>query len=98
MTAVAPWSQEPHIAQSSLVTSLETLRICGICLQPFVPLVSGKLLDALGIPVHERTWDFAVLSPAINGKGKIGAITRGVRLFDSPSSRRRSPISKKSTG
>jgi len=87
MSTVQPWSQEPHIAQASHVTSLETLRISGICLQPFVPTVAEKLLDALGIPAHERTWAFATLKSETPGElfGYKGVnpklITRDARFF-----------------
>ena len=87
MTTIAPWAQETRVAQSSVITSLETLRICGICLQPFIPSVAEKLLDALGIPTFERTWGFAALTQRDNSrdlfaKGKVGMITHGVKLFD----------------
>jgi methionyl-tRNA synthetase len=92
MTISAPWSQPSDVAQSSIVISLETLRICGICLQPFMPSVAEKLLNSLGIPLSERTWDFATVTLTASSwnvcKGKVGTITRGVMLFGGPSSKK----------
>jgi len=83
MTTVAPWSREPHIARASYATSIETLRICGICLQPFVPTVARKLLDALGIPLPERTWAFTTLKsePSKLPESNV-IITRRARFFE----------------
>ncbi|XP_073963513.1 methionyl-tRNA synthetase, mitochondrial [Choristoneura fumiferana] len=36
--------------------TIETLRICGIILQPIIPELSGKLLDKLQIPKDCRSW------------------------------------------
>jgi methionyl-tRNA synthetase len=56
--------------------SLETLRICGILLQPFIPSKAGMLLDALGIPRSERCMQHAqYLSRS------VGSVTPGVKLF-----------------
>lgn len=60
-------------------TTLETLRVCSILLQPFIPDKAGELLDALGVPKDERTTAFAAL-----GRGQVGTITPGVRLFTAP--------------
>jgi methionyl-tRNA synthetase len=85
MTTIAPWSKEPHVAQASFITSVETLRVCGICLQPFVPSVAGQLLDALGVPIDKRAWEFATLMlvDGIDEKGRVWNITPNVKLFDS---------------
>lgn len=37
----------------------ESLRVCGILLQPIVPNVSGKLLDKLAVEHAERSYEFA---------------------------------------
>ncbi|KAF5369690.1 hypothetical protein D9615_010166 [Tricholomella constricta] len=57
-TDVAPWkaSAEPAEVYACRAASLEALRVAGICLQPFVPGVAARLLDALGVPHAERTW------------------------------------------
>ena len=34
----------------------ETLRVCGLLLQPCVPSLSSKLLDRLNVPIDERGW------------------------------------------
>ncbi|EGO28063.1 hypothetical protein SERLADRAFT_462513 [Serpula lacrymans var. lacrymans S7.9] len=76
MTHIGPWAREPEVAQASYVTSMETLRLCAICLQPFIPSTAGRLLEALGVPLHERTLQFAEL-----GAGKVGEGVKGVKLF-----------------
>jgi Methionyl-tRNA synthetase len=35
---------------------METLRVCGILLQPIVPELSDTLLKKLGIPKENRMW------------------------------------------
>jgi methionyl-tRNA synthetase len=87
MTNIAPWAQSPSIARASYDVSLEALRICGICIQPFVPSLAGKLLDALGVDPRERTWEFAALtesegSQEIREKGVVGSVVQGVKLFE----------------
>ncbi|KAF8622593.1 hypothetical protein AX15_006894 [Amanita polypyramis BW_CC] len=58
VTDVAPWkpSTTPDVAYGTYITSIEALRVAGLCLQPFIPGVASRLLDALRIPVEERTW------------------------------------------
>ncbi|XP_054263064.1 methionine--tRNA ligase, mitochondrial-like [Macrosteles quadrilineatus] len=40
-----------------LHVTMETLRVCGIALQPIVPQIAQPLLDKLSIPLAERSWD-----------------------------------------
>ena len=61
---------------------METLRICGILLQPFIPAKSVELLEILGTKPEERTWDYA--EP---GKGVTGDIKQGIKLFVDPALR-----------
>lgn len=56
--------------------ALETLRITGICLQPFIPDVAEKLLDGLGVPAGERDW--ASAQSEVDWRGRV---VKGVRLF-----------------
>lgn len=46
-------------AKSVIHMALETLRVCGILLQPIVPNLSTKLLNRLGIPTDKRSFDSA---------------------------------------
>ena len=73
----------PDVALSCYLAALETLRITGILLQPFIPLTSAKLLDGLDISVDERSVEYARV-----GKGEVGGglvmDVRGVKLFDKP--------------
>lgn len=42
--------------ETVLCTTLETLRICGIILQPIIPKLSCHLLDKLCVDVQRRSW------------------------------------------
>lgn len=61
---------------------LESLRVCGILLQPFIPSKAAQLLDALGVNDHQRSMAFAEL-----GKAQVGSVTGGIRLFEAPTSK-----------
>jgi len=78
MNATEPWAKNTPGAVTGKVyaLSLETLRICGILLQPFIPAKAGTLLDALGIPRSERA-----LQHAQYLRHSVGDITPGVKLF-----------------
>lgn len=45
----------PHL-NCVLHLTMETLRVCGILLQPIVPELSNTLLSKLGIPKEKRMW------------------------------------------
>jgi methionyl-tRNA synthetase len=47
----------PEEAYAVRATTLETLRVVGICLQPFIPSVAENLLHALGVDSKERNWE-----------------------------------------
>nr|XP_032811476.1 methionine--tRNA ligase, mitochondrial [Petromyzon marinus] len=56
-----------------LHVAMETLRVCGILLQPAVPGLASKLLDRLGIPGHhagsrERSWESLTCFDAYRGR------------------------------
>jgi len=76
MTSIKPWASDPTVTYASYTTSIETLRIVGLCLQPIIPSTSNKLLDALGIRPGERTWEFTEL-----GRGAVENV-KGVALFE----------------
>lgn len=76
MTSIRPWASDPTITYASYTTSLETLRIVGLCMQPIIPSTSNKLLDALGVRPGERTWEFTEL-----GRGAVENV-KGVALFE----------------
>nr|SVE92382.1 EOG090X05VD [Megafenestra aurita] len=44
---------------ATMAATMETARVVGTLLQPIVPSYSQRLLDKLGVPPTERTWDFA---------------------------------------
>ncbi|OCH94466.1 hypothetical protein OBBRIDRAFT_769480 [Obba rivulosa] len=78
MTHTKPWDKKTPTDLSVQVRDdvLECLRICGILLQPFMPSIAGALLQALSIPDHQRSLEFA--RP---GKGAVIECVPGVRLF-----------------
>lgn len=78
VTTIAPWSAScpPTDVYVTQLVALETLRITGICLQPFIPDVAEKLLDGLGVPAGERDW--ASAQSEVDWRGRV---VKGVRLF-----------------
>lgn len=76
LTHTKPWASDPMLTYASYVTSLETLRITGVCLQPFMPGTAQRLLDALGVAMEERFWQMSGL-----GSGNVGDV-EGVTLFE----------------
>ncbi|KAF7975153.1 hypothetical protein HWV62_10325 [Athelia sp. TMB] len=85
LTHTAPWSpaSSAALARASYLVSLETLRVCGIMLQPFVPRTAGRLLDGLGVAdtaSEERTWEWAALGRAEGVRE--GREVKGVALFE----------------
>lgn len=46
-------------AEATLSVTLETLRVCGIVLQPVVPALCGQLLDRLAVSAERRMWSDA---------------------------------------
>ncbi|KAI9513225.1 tRNA synthetases class I (M)-domain-containing protein [Russula earlei] len=73
-----PWAKNTPEAVTGEVyaLSLETLRICGILLQPFIPAKAGMLLDVMGISRSERA-----LQHAQYLRSSVGNVTPGVKLF-----------------
>lgn len=65
--------------ETIIAMTMDTLRICGIVLQPIVPQLCGKLLDKLAVPQEQRLWRnlgeccFA-MSPSISASN--GNVTR----------------------
>ncbi|XP_059164169.1 methionine--tRNA ligase, mitochondrial-like [Physella acuta] len=54
-----------------LHVAMETLRVCGILLQPIIPSITQKLLNRLGVPENERSYSNAC-TPALSGYKKLG--------------------------
>ncbi|KAH9854937.1 tRNA synthetases class I (M)-domain-containing protein [Lenzites betulinus] len=79
MTQATPWSPttSPSVAADVQALVFETLRVCGILLQPFMPGKATLLLDSLAVPEAQRT-----LSDAAFGKPGVGQPRPGVRLFE----------------
>ncbi|KAG6853220.1 hypothetical protein C0991_005887 [Blastosporella zonata] len=83
---VRPWHKDTSTADvfACRVASLEALRVVGICLQPFVPGVAGRLLDALAVSVDERTWaavDEEALMERWARPASVAEFKEAVRLF-----------------
>lgn len=68
ITRIQPWSQDtqPHEIIHLLTWARETLRICGILLQSFIPHASRSLLDALHVHPRTRTYGYACI-----GAGRV---------------------------
>ncbi|KAH9002278.1 tRNA synthetases class I (M)-domain-containing protein [Lactarius hatsudake] len=78
MNATEPWAKDtPQALIGEVYTlSLETLRVCGILLQPFIPAKAGMLLDAMSISPSERSLQHARYLP-----GTVSSARPGVKLF-----------------
>ena len=62
-----PWSlvgdgkeKQGHL-NSVIYLCAESLRICGILLQPYMPTTMKNLLDMLGVAVEDRTFENTLL-------------------------------------
>lgn len=88
LTNLAPWSDAhpPATALWCYLSALETLRIAGILLQPFVPRTAEMLLETLGIPRSERSMYYARIGSGSVGGGNILEV-KGVKLFMMPRKR-----------
>jgi len=78
MNATEPWAKDTPQALIGEVyaLSLETLRVCGILLQPFIPAKAGMLLDVMSISHSERS-----LQHARYLAGTVRSAVPGVKLF-----------------
>lgn len=64
MEVLKPWElkknpNETVKLETVLHITLESLRVCGIILQPVIPELSQTILDKLSVDVRKRTWDDA---------------------------------------
>lgn len=85
LTETQPWAASTPTKTTVEVRAavLEALRVSGILLQPFIPSKAEQLLNALGVDPEQRNIAFASL-----GAGSIGIVTGGIRLFETPSSKK----------
>ncbi|KAI8743669.1 methionine--tRNA ligase, mitochondrial [Biomphalaria glabrata] len=74
----APWvlskSEKPQdVAQLNMIlhVAMETLRVCGLLMQPVMPELSDRLLTRLGVPGNERLFSHAK-TPALGGYSNLG--------------------------
>ncbi|MCC8121773.1 MAG: methionine--tRNA ligase, partial [Oscillospiraceae bacterium] len=80
----APWTLGKDVAAngprlaSVLYNLLETTRICGVLLTPFMPGSMEKLLDQLGAGPDCRTWDSAAAWGSLPEQAQV---KRGENLF-----------------
>ena len=81
VTDIAPWKKtsSPSDVYACYASSLEVLRVVGICLQPFIPQTADKLLSGLGVSVERRSW------AELESKGEEvwggGRVVSGMKLF-----------------
>ncbi|MCD8376064.1 MAG: methionine--tRNA ligase [Oscillospiraceae bacterium] len=80
----APWALGKDVAAngprlaSVLYNLLETARVCGVLLTPFMPGSMEKLLDQLGAGPECRTWDSAAVWGSLPAQVQV---KRGENLF-----------------
>ena len=80
----APWTLAKDMEQDGkrlahvLYCLLETTRICGVLLTPFIPSSCGKLFAQIGAAAECRTWESAAVWGALPAEA---AVTKGENLF-----------------
>ncbi len=80
----APWVLAKDMAVNGarlahvMYVLLETTRICGILLSPFMPSSCEKLFAQIGACEHCRTWDSAAVWGALSD---TASVTKGENLF-----------------
>ena len=80
----APWALAKDMDANGarlahvLYNLLETTRICGVLLTPFMPGSMDKLFAQIGAPEQARTWESAA---AWGGVPETAAVTKGENLF-----------------
>jgi len=62
MKNVANPTDIPRRLSTTIALTVETLRICGILLQPYMPEKSRLLLDQLGVDESKRTAEYAMVA------------------------------------
>ena len=76
-----PWvlgKTDPERRDWVLAIVLESLRVCGILLQPCIPSISSKLLDRLNVPMAERNWEAS--KPILRGSSRSLGEDKGVLI------------------
>ena len=90
----APWALAKDMEHNGarlahvLYNLLETTRICGILLSPFMPESCDKLFAQIGADAGVRTWDSAA---AWGSLPEDAAVAKGENLFPASTRRRPSP-------
>ena len=69
---------DPERRDWVLAVVLESLRVCGVLLQPCIPSISSKLLDRLNVPVAERDWQAS--KPILRGQSRPLGEDKGVLI------------------
>ncbi|KXN88711.1 putative methionine--tRNA ligase, mitochondrial [Leucoagaricus sp. SymC.cos] len=85
-TDIAPWQKSVPVdlVYAAYSTAIETLRVLGICLQPFIPSTAKAVLDALGLEQGSgRTWHATELPGGVLEEEQVKQIGEiiGVNLF-----------------
>ena len=96
-----PWAlgkTHPERRDWVLGVVLESLRVCGLLLQPCVPSISSKLLDRLNVPMEGRNWQAAKL--ILRGQSRPLGEDKGVlisKIYAQKSAKLEKPKRKKKT-
>ena len=76
-----PWvlgKTDPERRDWVLAVVLESLRVCGVLLQPCIPSISSRLLDRLNVPAAERDWQAS--KPILRGQRRPLGEDKGVLI------------------
>lgn len=79
-TAKKPWSVDDGTA--AIVYAYNALRLVGILAQPIMPSKAVELLDRLGVPADERSWEHATWNPeTVNTQQMVERIAAASKSF-----------------
>jgi methionyl-tRNA synthetase len=77
MMNLADPTDVPRRLSSTIALAAETLRICGILLQPYMPAKCRLLLDQLGVDEAKRTAEYAMLAADMEYGTPMAALGSG---------------------
>lgn len=77
-TEAAPWRND---GTAAVVYAYTGLRIAGILALPIIPTKAKELLDRLGVPENQRTWESATWDGSVDTKAIVGNIATGMEEF-----------------
>ncbi len=84
LTKAAPWTHYKTDVDAAAVgvrAGLNLVALFGIIAQPIIPDAAGKILNAMGIPENNRTWNFGDIPALLNALPEGHAVSAPDVLF-----------------